>query len=105
MWSLSGLVRGLVGGVVTLIVLAARAGIEGRSGLTFADLWTALIVGTAIGIVPFVLARLMEWWIRRIHGGSFEGQWRTHARSVDPGRQRPGRPTHVSHPVDSMDRF
>jgi hypothetical protein len=36
MWSLSGFVQGLVGGVVTLIVLAVRAAGEGRTGVTFA---------------------------------------------------------------------
>jgi len=57
MWPLSGFVEGLVGGVVTLIILAVRAAIEGRAGVTFADLWTALAVGVATGIVPFVVGR------------------------------------------------
>ena len=57
---LSGFVQGLVGGVIALIVLAVRSAIEGPSGVTFADLWTALAVGVAVGVVPQVLA----WRVR-----------------------------------------
>src|SRR5258707_6367294 len=75
MWSLSGLVQGLVGGVVTLVILALRAAIEGRSGVTFADLWTALAVGVAVGVLPLVLARLIAWRMRRAFGPGSEGPW------------------------------
>jgi Clp amino terminal domain, pathogenicity island component len=64
MGHLSGFVQGLVGGVIALIVLAVRSAIEGRSGVTFADLWTALAVGVAVGVVPQVLA----WRVRGAHG-------------------------------------
>jgi hypothetical protein len=77
MVSLSFLFQGLVGGVLTLVVLAARAAIEGRSGVTFADLWTALAVGVAVGVVPVVISRIVVWRM----GGGFragsEGGWST----------------------------
>ena len=65
MLSLSFLIQGLVGGVLTLVILAARAAIEGRSGVTFADLWTAVAVGVAVGLVALLTPRLAEWQIRR----------------------------------------
>ena len=86
MWSLSGLVQGLVGGVVTLVILALRAAIEGRSGVTFADLWTALAVGVAVGVLPLVLARLIAWRMRRAFGPGSEGRWAT--SSTFPNRPR-----------------
>jgi hypothetical protein len=67
-WLLSGFVQGLVAGVVTLVVLALRAAGEDRPGVTFADLWTAVGVGIAVGIVPFASARLMGWRMRRVFG-------------------------------------
>jgi hypothetical protein len=67
-WPLSGFVQGLVAGVVTLVVLAVRAASEGRPGVTFADLWTAVAVGVAVGVVPIVIARLMQWRMRRVLG-------------------------------------
>jgi hypothetical protein len=66
--SMSGLVQGLVAGVVAIVVFAIRAAIEGRPGVTFADLWTSLAVGVAVGIVPLVMARFLEWRIRRTYG-------------------------------------
>jgi len=75
MWSLSGLIQGLVGGVVTLVILALRAAIEGRSGVTFADLWTALAVGAAVGIVPLVIGRLMVWRMGRAFRADPAGPW------------------------------
>jgi ClpA/ClpB-like protein len=69
-WSLSALVQGLVGGVATLVVLAIRAAIDGRTGPSFADLWTAVAVGVAVGLASFALPKLTEWQIRRMHGGS-----------------------------------
>jgi hypothetical protein len=59
--------QGLMSAVVALVVFAVRAAIEGRPGVTFADLWTALAVGIAVGVVPLVLARLMAWRIRGAH--------------------------------------
>jgi hypothetical protein len=67
-WPLSGFVQGLVGGIVTLVVLAIRAAGEGRAGVTFADLWTAVAVGIAVALVPIVLGRLMEWRVHRLVG-------------------------------------
>ena len=67
---LSGFVQGLVGGVTTLLVLAVRAALEGKPGVTFADLWVALAVGVAVGTVPGALARLIAWRMGR-HGGPY----------------------------------
>jgi len=47
-------VLGLVATVVTTVVLAVRRALEGRSGIEFADLATAAIVGVAVGLVPLV---------------------------------------------------
>jgi hypothetical protein len=41
-------------GLVTLVVLAVRRALEGRSGVDFADLGTAAIVGLAVGIGPLI---------------------------------------------------
>jgi hypothetical protein len=90
MWALPGLVQGLVGGVVALVVLAVRAAIEGRSGVTFADLWTALAVGVAVGVLPLVIGRLVAWRMGRIHGVGGETHWET--ASVHGIRTRAGRP-------------
>jgi hypothetical protein len=75
MWPLSSLVQGLVGGVITLVILAVRAALEGRSGVTFADLWTALAVGAAVGLVPLVIGRLMVWRMGRAFRADPEGPW------------------------------
>jgi hypothetical protein len=104
MWSLSGLVQGLVGGVVTLVILALRAAIEGRSGVTFADLWTALAVGVAVGVLPLVLARLIAWRMRRAFGPGSEGPWPASSTFINRpmahefGERTPSAPS-------SMDRF
>jgi hypothetical protein len=104
MWSLSGLVQGLVGGVVTLVILALRAAIEGRSGVTFADLWTALAVGVAVGVLPLVLARLIAWRMRRAFGPGSEGPWPASSTfsnrpmAHEFGERTPSAPS-------SMDRF
>jgi hypothetical protein len=104
MWSLSGLVQGLVGGVVTLVILALRAAIEGRSGVTFADLWTALAVGVAVGVLPLVLARLIAWRMRRAFGPGSEGPlpasstFSNRPMAHEFGERTPSAPS-------SMDRF
>jgi hypothetical protein len=67
-WPLSGFVHGLVAGVVTLVVLAIRAASEGRPGLAFADLWTAVAVGVAVGVVSIGLTTLVGWRMRRFLG-------------------------------------
>ncbi len=104
MWSLSGLIQGLLGGVVTLVILALRAAIEGRSGVTFADLWTALAVGVAVGVLPLVLARLIAWRMRRAFGPGADGPWQASSTfSNRPMAHEFGERT----PSDSggMDRF
>ena len=47
-------VLGMVAAIVTTAVLAVRRALEGRSGIEFADLATAAIVGVAVGLVPLV---------------------------------------------------
>ena len=81
-WPASGFVQGLVAGVVTLVVLAIRAASEGRPGVSFADLWTAVVVGIAVGLVPIVLARLLGWRMRRALGPA-SGDWATTTRVSD----------------------
>jgi hypothetical protein len=94
MWSLSGLIQGLVGGVVTLVILALRAAIEGRSGVTFADLWTALAVGAAVGIVPLVIVRLMVWRMGRA--------FRADVVVVEPLRLVLGVGQHLARPIGEL---
>ena len=78
-WALTGFVQGLVGGVVTLVVLAIRAAGEGRPGLTFADLWTALAVGVAVGVASTGLTKLVGWRMRRYLGPVSSGSWSSSA--------------------------
>jgi len=104
MWSLSGLVQGLVGGVATLVILAARAALEGRSGVTFADLWTALAVGVATGILPFLIGRLIVWWMgRRFRAGSEGGFTNSSMHDMRTMSARPDEPTTSG--TDATDRF
>ena len=72
-WPVSALAQAVVAGVVALIVLAVRAAIDGRPGPTFADLWTAVAVGVAVGLVALLTPRLAEWQIRRALRG-FRGE-------------------------------
>jgi Clp amino terminal domain, pathogenicity island component len=90
-WPLSGLVQGLVAGVVTLLVLAIRAASEARTGLAFADLWTALAVGIAVGVVSMGLTKLVGWRMRRFLGpASSSGSWGSSATvtAQPPDRDR-----------------
>ena len=64
-WGLGGFLQGLVGGTVCLLILAIRAAVEGRNGVSFADLGTALAVGIAVGIVPAATTRIIEWRVSR----------------------------------------
>jgi len=106
-WFLSGFVQGLVGGVATLVILAARAAIEGKTGVTFADLETALAVGIAVGVLPAVLARLLAWRTRRVNGEAYESRWVTSPGSPDrPANDRPGgRPASSPAEMDRFNRF
>jgi hypothetical protein len=96
----SVLVPGLVAGLITLVVLAIRAALEGRGGVSFADLWTALAVGLAIGILPFVVGKLIARRTRRMAGSSSTGTGTRSSRGAvahaDPGE---------SHRADRFDRF
>jgi uncharacterized membrane protein YvlD (DUF360 family) len=65
MMPLMGLVQGLVAGVVALAVLAVRAALQGGSGLSFGDLWTALAIGIAVSVVPWLFSKVMTWRLRR----------------------------------------
>ena len=100
----SGFVQGLVGGVTTLLVLAVRAALEGKPGVTFADLWVALAVGVAVGVVPGVLARLVAWRMGR-HGGPYfgGGSWSSGGGFV--GRPYGDPPYERSTSTAEMDRF
>jgi hypothetical protein len=104
MWSLSGLVQGLVGGVATLVILAVRAALEGRSGVTFADLWTALAVGVAVGVVPVVITRIFVWRMSRGIRAGPGGGWTT--SSMRGTRTLASRPDEQSTSgTDATDRF
>ncbi len=104
MLSLSFLIQGLVGGVLTLVVLAARAAIEGRSGVTFADLWTALAVGVAVGIVPVLISRIVVGRMGRGFRVDSEGGWESPSMHII--RARSGTADEPSAPgTSSMDRF
>jgi hypothetical protein len=90
-WPLSGFVQGLVAGVVTFVVLAIRAASEGRPAPTLADLWTALAVGFAVGVVSIGLTSLVGWRMRRFVGPvSSSGSWASSATVTNrpPDRDR-----------------
>lgn len=93
MWILSAFVPGLVAGVVTLVVLAIRAALEGRGGVSFADLWTAVAVGVAIGILPLIIGKIMERRMRRLTDSSATGTWTKSGRGGvwHGGPDSPGR--------------
>jgi hypothetical protein len=99
-WVLSVFVPGLVAGVITLVVLAVRAALEGRGGVSFADLWTALAVGLSIGILPFVVGKVIARRTSRMAELSSTGTWMGSSRGsvahADPGASRP---------ADGFDRF
>jgi hypothetical protein len=73
-------VLGMVAAIVTTAVLAARRALEGRSGIEFADLATAAIVGVAVGLVPLV-GQLLAMRAYRKRG---QGVW-TSTASADAG--------------------
>ena len=103
-WPLSAFVQGLVGGVVTLVVLALRAAIESRPGVTFADLWTALAVGIFVGLVPLALTRVVEWRMRRAVGPGRTTY--SSSSTAFTSRAREGGPSEQSVPrAGGMDRF
>jgi ClpA/ClpB-like protein len=52
-------------GLVTLVVLAVRRALEGRSGVDFADLGTAAIVGLAVGVGPLIMQFVALRSVRR----------------------------------------
>jgi len=98
-WGLGGFLQGLVGGVVCLVILAIRAAIEGRNGVAFADLWTAVAVGIAVGIAAVTTGRLIEWRMRRQLGSlSASGRWATSAVIAS-------RPAGPSRETDRFDKF
>ena len=100
MWILSAFVPGLVAGLVTLVVIAIREALEGGGGVSFADLWTALAVGIAIGILPIILGKVMERRMRRMADSSAFGPGTTSGH-LSVGQAGPD-PTHR---VDRFDRF
>ena len=99
---LPAIVQGLVAGVVSVVVLAVVAAVQARSGLTFAELLTALAVGVAVGSVSFVIPKVVERQIRRTlergPGASFT--WYAGADRPDPVDSGA-----ASHRRDRFDRF
>ena len=103
MWPLVGFIPGLIAGVVAMVVMAIRAAIEGRAGVSFGDLWTAAAVGVAVAVVQGALAALMAWRVQRT--------WRTRSGQggygsyrVEGGSSRfaaSGSP----HPMDRFGKF
>jgi hypothetical protein len=84
-----GLTLGLVAGIVTLIVLAARRALEGRTGVEFADLGTAAIVAIALGLVPVIGAVVASRRMRRQVGSwAFDPTGARMAHLVGEARQR-----------------
>jgi hypothetical protein len=105
-WSLSALVQGLVSGIATLVVLAIRAAIDGATGLSFADLWTALGVGIAVGFVSFALPKLAAWQIRRATGLGRGHPMAPSAFASEAGPRIADEPrTRASGGMDRFDRF
>jgi hypothetical protein len=93
MWPIAALLEGLTAGVVTLLVLGGRAAAEGRTGVEFTDLWTAGVVGIAVGVVGLVSASWME---------------RRRRQAVDPaitGRSAAWRTSGAIHHAETRDRF
>jgi len=105
MWFLSGFVQGLVGGVATLVILAARAAVEGRTGVTFADLWTALAVGVAVGVLPLLIGRLIAWRMRRPFDAGSKGEWATSSTFSSRPRARGRRERTGPGGPDRFDKF
>ena len=64
-WPTIFLVQALVAGIVTLVILAIRAVIDGRAGVSFGDLLTSIAVGLAVAIVPWLWSRLIFRRFRR----------------------------------------
>jgi hypothetical protein len=104
-WGLGGFFQGLVGGIVCLVVLAIRAAIDGRPGVTFADLWTALAVGIAVAIVPAAIGRIIEWRVRRALG-PVQGTWSSFAGAArTPVHPTVEGPSSGSGGMDRFDKF
>ena len=107
MFAASALVRGLVAGTVSLGILAVRAAMDGQSGVAFADLWTALAVGIAVGIVALVLANLSAWRSRPGGRWGHAGGVATARASVSPSGSAASRksPRSGSRHMDRFDKF
>ena len=99
------LIQGLVAGVVALVVVAVSAATQGRSGVTFVELLTAVAVGVAVGAISFLIPKLIGWRVRRRfqrHGGessaghllAASGSWGVHAG------QPPNAGSHTRHRFD-----
>jgi hypothetical protein len=107
MWLVPALIQGLVAGVVSLVVVAVAAVTQGRAGVTFVELLTAVAIGVAVGSVSFLMPKVIEWQVRRrfgrqggtpfaTHRMSSRGGWVAHA-----GEARDA----ASHGRDRFDRF
>jgi hypothetical protein len=104
---LPALIEGLVAGVVSLVVLAVVAAAQARSGVTFAELLTALAVGIAVGSVAFVIPKVIEWQVRRPFARRGGQSFATHL-VVDRGdlsADRVESSNPASHQRDRFDRF
>jgi hypothetical protein len=97
----------LIQGVVSLVVLAVVAAAQARSGVTFAELLTALAVGIAVGSVAFVMPKVVEWQVRRAFARRGDQSFAT--RFVVDGGGLPADPVKssdaASHGRDRFDRF
>ena len=84
---------GVIAFVVALICFVVRAALEGRSGVTFADLATAEAIAGGVAIVP-----LLTTWIamRRMRGRGFDADTASHVAFTSSGR---------SSGSDRFDRF
>ena len=107
MWLVPALIQGLVAAVVSLVVIAVAAATQGRAGVTFVELLTAVAVGVAVGSVSLLMPKVVEWQMRRqferrggsssaTYGVPSSGSWGVRSgESADPGRHR----------TDRFDRF
>src|SRR3989442_36558 len=102
--SIPAVAQGLIGGVVALVILSIRAVIDGRTGPSFGDLWTAAAVGVAVALVTILTTKIVEWQIRRAPGRPSSGGWAAAAPTGRAG-STPGPESEPSPQDDRFDKF